>query len=102
MNTMSLNHSFLCINSELLYMESTTQLSLLLFYALHTLSNVTIHNEGVYILFPSCALKTVKYRIEFYLLTLTTINAFLSTKEERELLKVHLHYTSVPSFNYLI
>jgi hypothetical protein len=37
---------------------------------------VTIHNEGVYIPFPSCTLKLSNLHIQFYLLALTTINAF--------------------------
>jgi hypothetical protein len=37
---------------------------------------VTIHNEGVYIPFPSSALKLSNIHIQFYLLALTTINAF--------------------------
>jgi hypothetical protein len=71
-----------CINSELLYMGSATQLSAspMLF-----LDNVTIHNEGVYIPFPSCALKLSNLHIQFYLLALTTINAsyLLRTRENR-------------------
>ena len=74
---MSLNHSFLCINSELLYMESATQLSLLLYALLNNAPTiVTIHKEGVYILFPSCTLKLSNLHIQFHLLTLTTINDF--------------------------
>jgi hypothetical protein len=47
--------------------------------------NVTIHNEGVYIPFPSCALKLSNLHIQFYLLALTTINAFylLRTRANR-------------------
>jgi hypothetical protein len=63
---------FLCINSELLYMESSTQLSTsLLCSLLHAFS--TIHNEGVYIHFPSTP-KTVKSK---NLKLPTNINAFL-------------------------
>jgi hypothetical protein len=49
------------------------------------LHNVTIHNEGVYIPFPSCALKLSNLDIQFYLLALTTLNAFylLRTRENR-------------------
>jgi hypothetical protein len=77
MNTMSLNHNFLCINSELLYMESATQLSLLLYALINNFhSYVTIHNEGVYISFPSCALKLSNLELNSIYFTLTTINAF--------------------------
>jgi hypothetical protein len=46
---------------------------------------VTIHNEGVYISFPSCALKLSNLHIQFYLLALTTLNAFylLRTRANR-------------------
>ena len=38
--------------------------------------NITIHNEGVYISFPSCTLKLSIVHIQIYLLALTTLNAF--------------------------
>jgi hypothetical protein len=46
-------------------------------------SNVIIHNEGIYISFPSYTLKPFSLHIQFYLLALTTINAFylLRTRE---------------------
>jgi hypothetical protein len=74
-----------CINSELLYMESATQLSASPLCSSSSSYNVTIHNEGVYILFPSCALKLSNLDIQFYLLALTTINAFylLRTRANR-------------------
>ena len=48
---------------------------------------VTIHNEGVYIPFPSCALKLSNIHIQLYLLALTTLNAFylLRTRENRSM-----------------
>jgi hypothetical protein len=38
-------------------------------------ANVTIHNEGVYIPFPSCALKLSNLEFKFYLPALTILNA---------------------------
>ena len=53
-----------------------TQLSACSFSSPASISNnVTIHNEGVYIPFPSCALKMSNLEIKFYLPALTTINA---------------------------
>jgi hypothetical protein len=63
----------------------------------HLHHNVTIHNEGVYIPFPSCALKLSNLSIQFYLPSLITINAFylLRTRADRSrsvyILQVHLH-----------
>jgi hypothetical protein len=74
MDTMSLNHNFLILIHNF-YTWSLLHHSLLLLYALHH-NNVTIHNEGVYIPFPSCTLKLSNLHIQFYLLALTTINAF--------------------------
>jgi hypothetical protein len=37
---------------------------------------VTIHNEGVYIPFPSCALKLSNLELNYIYFTLTTINVF--------------------------
>jgi hypothetical protein len=37
-------------------------------------NNVTMHNEGVYIPFPSCALKQSNPELNFYLPALTTLN----------------------------
>ena len=78
---MSLNHNFLVLIHNFCTW-SLLHNSLLLLYALHH-ANVTIHNEGVYIPFPSCSLKLSNLHIQFYLLTLTTINAFylLRTRE---------------------
>jgi hypothetical protein len=44
--------------------------------ALPSLDNLTIYNEGVYIPFPSCVLKQSNLELNFYLLALTTLNAF--------------------------
>jgi hypothetical protein len=41
-----------------------------------TFHHVTIHNEGVYIPFPSCVLKQSNLELNFYLLALNTLNAF--------------------------
>jgi hypothetical protein len=38
------------------------------------LDNVTMHNEGVYIPFPSCALKLSNLELNFYLPSLTILN----------------------------
>jgi hypothetical protein len=43
--------------------------------ALLPLIMLQMHNEGVYILFPSCALKLSNLHIQFYLLALTILNA---------------------------
>ena len=68
---------FSCINSKILYMESATQLFASPLCSSYTnFAYVTIHNKGVYILFPSCARKLSNLHIQFYLLALTTINAF--------------------------
>jgi hypothetical protein len=92
-----------CINSELLYMESATQLSTSPLFSSYTNdAYVTIHNEGVYIPFPSCTLKLSNLHIQFYLLALTTINDLLPTKDESKSLKVHLHYTSALLLNDFI
>jgi hypothetical protein len=67
-------------------MESATQLSASPLCSSYTnAAYVTIHNEGVYIPFPSCTLKLSNLHIQFYLLALTTINAFylLRTRENR-------------------
>ena len=73
MNTMSLNHNFLILIQNFCTW-SLLYSSLLPLYALQ--NYVTIYNEGVYIMFPSCALKLSNLHIQFYLLALTTINDF--------------------------
>jgi hypothetical protein len=62
-----------------------TQLSACSSMLFFLFNNVTIHNEGVYIPFPSCALKLSNLHIQFYLLALTTLNAFylLRMRENR-------------------
>jgi hypothetical protein len=96
-----------CINPELLYMEFFyTALCFFssMLYALNwhnlilcsILFYVTIHNEGVYIPFPSFILKLSNLDIKFYLLALTTHKCLLPTKDESGSLKVRLHFTSVP------
>ena len=77
MNTMSLNHNFLVLIQNFCTW-SLLHRSLLLLYALFTLhhNNVTIHNEGVYIPFPSCALKQSNLEFNFYLPALTILNAY--------------------------
>ena len=44
---------------------------------------VTMHNEGVYIPFPSCALKQSNLELNFHLPALTTINASIYFRRER-------------------
>jgi hypothetical protein len=63
---------------------------------------LTIHNEGVYISFPSCALKLSNLEFNSIYFTFTSINAFYLLKMRAKWLKVRLHYTSAPSFNYHI
>jgi hypothetical protein len=60
-----------------------TQLSASPLCSLLIFHPVTIHDEGVYITFPSCALKLSNLHIQVYLLALTTLNAFylLRTRE---------------------
>ena len=76
MNTMSLNHNFLVLIQNFctwsLLQSSLCFSSMLFMIFLY----VTIHNEGVYISFLSCALKLSNIHIQFYLLALTTINVF--------------------------
>jgi hypothetical protein len=62
---------------------------------IHT--NVTIHNEGVYILFLSCVLKLSNLHIQFYLLALTTLNAFYLLRT-RENLSSSIYILQVRSF----
>ena len=45
---------------------------------------VIMHNEGVYIPFPSCALKQSNLELNFYLPALTTINASIYFRRERD------------------
>jgi hypothetical protein len=74
LNTMSLNQNLLVLIQNFCTWNSVIQLSASLLCSPH--AYVTIHNEGVYIPFPSCALKLSNLHIHFYLLALTTINAF--------------------------
>ena len=63
-----------CTNSKLLYMGVFTYLSALSLLGSSSY-NVTIHNEGVYIPFPSCALKLSNLELKSYLPALTILNA---------------------------
>jgi hypothetical protein len=84
---MNLNQFLLLIQD--LYMDVFYH-SQLFSYALPTLGYVgfsiyvTMRNEGVYIRFPSCALKLSNLRIQFYLPAYTTINASIYLRRERK------------------
>jgi hypothetical protein len=61
-------------------MGVSTQLSASL---LNAQDYVTMHNEGVYIPFPSCTLKQSNLELNSYLPALTTINASIYFRQER-------------------
>jgi hypothetical protein len=68
---MNLNQSFLLLIQMSVHGCSS-------YSSLHALmlllNNVTIHNESVYIPFPSCALKISNLELNFYLLALIILN----------------------------
>ena len=78
--TMNLNQILLLIQISV-HGCSYTVLCMLLLLLLQ--NYVTMHNEGVYIPFPSCALKQSNLELNFYLPTLTTINASIYFRQER-------------------
>jgi hypothetical protein len=81
----------------MLLLSPTMLLPLMLF------NNVTIHNEGVYIPFTSCALKLSNLHIQFYLLALTTLNAFYLLRRRENLSRsiyiIQVHFFLMTSFN---
>jgi hypothetical protein len=56
-----------------------------------------MYKEGVYIRFPSWALKLSNLELNSYLLALTTLNANCLPKDESLKAQGPLQYTSVPS-----
>jgi hypothetical protein len=70
-------------------MDVLTRFSASLCSIVSDFNNVTIHNEGVYILFPSCALQLSSLEFKFYLLYINYLKFHLPTKDERNPLKVH-------------
>jgi hypothetical protein len=92
---MNLNQSFLLIQMSV---HGCFYTALCFFLLQILLNNVTMHNEGVYIPFPSCALQLSSLELN----SILYINYFkcrLPTKEESYPLKVHLQYTSAPHLN---
>jgi hypothetical protein len=61
---------------------------------------VTIHDEGVYIPFPPCALKLSNLHIQVYLLALTTLNAFyllrMRANCSRSIYIIQVHFIKLP------
>jgi hypothetical protein len=60
-------------------------------------NNVTMYNEGVYIPFPSCALKLSNLELNSYLPALTILNVDYLPKDESLKAQGPLQYTSAPS-----
>jgi hypothetical protein len=69
--TMNLNQSFLLIQMSV---HGCFYTSLCFFLLQILLNNVTMHNEGVYIPFPSCALQLSSLELNFIYFTLTILN----------------------------
>jgi hypothetical protein len=91
--TLSINPN----NCAWVFLHSSLHALALLTMLLH---NVTIHNEGVYISFPSCSLKLSNLHIQFYLLALTTINAFyllrMRANRSRSVYIIQVHFIKFP------
>jgi hypothetical protein len=92
--TMNLNQSFLLIQ---MFVHGCFYTDLFFFLLQMLLNNVTMHNEGVYIPFPSCALQLSSLELNSIYFTLTILNVIYLDKSYP--LKVHLQYTSVPHLN---
>ena len=93
--TMNLNQRFLLIQ---MFVHECFYTALCFFLLQMLLNNVTMHNEGVYIPFPSCALQLSSLELN-YLLYINYFKCRLPTKDESYPLKVHLQYTSAPHLN---
>ena len=70
--TMNLNQSFLLIQ---MFVHGFFYIALCFFLLQMLLNNVTMHNEGVYIPFPSCALQLYSLELNSIYFTLTILNA---------------------------
>jgi hypothetical protein len=92
---MNLNQPLLLIQISVHGCSYTALCMLLLFSRIM----LQMHNEGVYIPFPSCALETVYSRIKILSTCINYFKCLLPTKDESNPLKVHLHYTNVPHLN---
>ena len=87
--TMNLNQRFLLIQMSV---HGCFYTALCFFLLQMLLNNVTMHNEGVYIPFPSCALQLSSLELNSIYFTLTILNVVYLLKDESYLLKVHLQY----------
>jgi hypothetical protein len=70
--TMNLNQSFLLIQ---IFEHGCFYTALYFFLIQMLLNNVTMHNEGVYIPFPSCAIQLYSLELNSIYFTLTILNA---------------------------
>ena len=68
---MNLNQSFLLIQMSV---HGCFHIALCFFLLQMLLNNVTMHNEGVYIPFPSCALQLSSLELNSIYFTLTILN----------------------------
>jgi hypothetical protein len=91
--TMNLNQSFLLIQ---MFVHGCFYTTLCFFLLQMLLNNVTMHNESVYIMFPSCALQLSSLELNSIYFTLTILNVvyLLRTRAIRSRsiynIKVHL------------
>jgi hypothetical protein len=69
--TMNLNQSFILIQMSI---HGCFYIALCFFLLQILLNNVTMHNEGVYIPFPSCALQLSSLELNSIYFTLTILN----------------------------
>jgi hypothetical protein len=95
---MNLNQSLLLIKISV---HGCSYAALCMLFLL--LDNVTMHNEGVYIPFPSFTLKQSNLEFKIYLPTLTTLNAFyllrMRAKGSRSIYNLQVCLMLMTSFN---
>ena len=100
--TMNLNQSFLLLIQMSVHGCFYTTLCFFLLQML--LNNVTIHNEGVYIPFPSCALQLSSLELNSIYFTLTILNAVYLLRmraiRSRSIYNIQVHLILMPHLRF--